>query len=60
MSSRFEVASFTASVLRTLCEGGEPPEVPAGLDDAMTAKLFQVHSALVEMVRRHYAELSAE
>jgi hypothetical protein len=60
MASRFEVARFTATVLRVLCEGGEPPDVPSGLDDAMTQRLQKVRAALVAMVGRYYAELSRE
>ncbi len=60
MASRFEVARFTATVLRILCEGGTPPEVPSGLDDAMTRRLVRVRAALVAMVGRYYDELSNE
>ena len=60
MASRFEVARFTAAVLRTLCDGGEPPDIPAGLDDSMTERLVKVRTALVAMVARHYSELRAE
>ena len=59
MAPRLEVARYTAAVLRTLCEGGEPPPVPPGLDDAMTEKLVRVRSALITVVGRHYAELGA-
>jgi hypothetical protein len=60
MASRFEVARYTAAVLRTLCDGGDPPAVPPWLDDSMTDRLVKVRTALVAMVARHYSELSAE
>jgi hypothetical protein len=60
MEPRLEVARYTAAVLRRLCDGGAPPDVPSGLDDAMTERLVKVRTALVAMVERHYADLSAE
>jgi hypothetical protein len=60
MASRFEVARFTAAVLRTLCDGGEPPGVPRGLDDSMTRRLVTVRAALIAMVDRHRADLATD
>ena len=52
MTSRFEVARFTAAVLRALCEGREPPAVPQALEPAMIAKLEKVRAALIVTVDR--------
>jgi hypothetical protein len=59
MASRFEVARFTAAVLRALCELRPPPAIPNGLDAAMTAKLQTVRTALVETIPRFEAESRA-
>ncbi len=58
MSERFEVARFTAAVLRALCEGTEPPAIPPGLDSAMHEKLVRVRNALVNTIPRFEAEFA--
>jgi hypothetical protein len=46
MSERFEVARFTAAVLRALCDGTPAPEIPSGLDPVIHEKLVRVRSSL--------------
>jgi hypothetical protein len=50
MASRFEVARFTAAVVRDLSEGRVPPRVPDGLSADMTRRLERVHDALVATI----------
>ena len=57
MSERFEVARFTAALLRALCEGAQPPDIPPGLDATVHEKLARVRAALVATVPRFEAEL---
>lgn len=56
MSSRFEVARFTASVIRELAEGHPAPEVPE-LDASMRERLVRVRTALVELMATYTDEL---
>lgn len=53
MASRFEVAHFTATVLKDLCAGESPPEVPPGLEPSMSERLGRVREALVTIFERH-------
>lgn len=52
MSERFEVARFTAAVLRALCDGATPPEIPPALDPVIGEKLTRVRDALAATVPR--------
>ncbi len=52
MSSRFEVARFTAAVLRDLCHDRIPPSVPENLSTEMKHKLQRVREALLATVPR--------
>jgi hypothetical protein len=60
MGPRFEVARFTADLLRGLCEGRDALVVPDGLEPAMAARLTKVRDALIAMVARHRDELADE
>jgi hypothetical protein len=53
METRFEVAHFTAEVLRSLTEGRPPPPVPADLDADLRARLTDVSEELVRVVQAH-------
>jgi hypothetical protein len=57
MESRFEVARFTAVVLRNVCEGFPAPEIPADLDPSMEERLVRVRDAIVQLVAKYEAEV---
>jgi hypothetical protein len=57
MATRFEVARFTAAVIRDLSEGIPAPEVPAELDPSVGDRLRSVRDALVELMERYRAEV---
>lgn len=50
MESRFEVARFSAAVLRARSDGNPVPPVPPTLGDELTRRLGHVRSVLVELV----------
>jgi hypothetical protein len=50
MESRFEVARFTAAVLRNLCEKRPAPEIPDGVEPRLVPRLETVRDALVHLV----------
>lgn len=51
--SRFEVARFTASILRDLCHGKEAEPMPDGLEPAMAERLGKVRGALIDMIEAY-------
>jgi hypothetical protein len=53
METRFEVAQFTATVLRELIAGQPAPEIPPGVDDSTRARLVLVRDALIDLVARY-------
>jgi hypothetical protein len=59
METRYEVARFTARVLRELTEGRAAPEVPARLDPSISERLVPVRAALVDLVERYRTEVDA-
>jgi hypothetical protein len=50
MTERFEVARFTATVLKRLCAGEPAPAIPAALEGPMRDRLERVRAALVELL----------
>lgn len=50
MTSRFEVARFTAEALRALADRQHPPEVPAALDGPVAGRLADVVDDLAAVV----------
>jgi len=55
--ARLEVARYTATLLRALCDGHQPPTAPSGIDEDLTARLARVRTALFHLVREHEADL---
>jgi hypothetical protein len=55
-TSRLEVARYTATVLRALCDGGPPPPPLTGVEADLAARLERVRSALGEIVRAGAAD----
>jgi hypothetical protein len=53
METRFEVARYTARVLRDLSDGGPAPAIPDGLDPSVAEKLVPVRAALIDLVDRY-------
>jgi hypothetical protein len=49
-AARLDVARFTALMLRNLCDGGPPPEIPPDADPAIVAKLELVRDAMTVLV----------
>lgn len=60
MTSRFEVARYTARVLRDLSDGNPAPAVPDGLDPSITERLVPVRAALIELVERYRDEVGPD
>lgn len=60
MATRFEVARFTAEVLRDLGDGNEALAVPEGLDPLTRERLVRVRSALIDLVTRYRDEVGAD
>ena len=56
MTARYEVAHYTATVLRDLCEGRQPPEVPPGATPRIDAALVMVREELIELIAAYGAE----
>ena len=50
MASRFEVARFTAAMLRSLTRGEAAPAMPAGLEPAMEHRLEVVRDEMTDLV----------
>jgi hypothetical protein len=55
MESRFEVARFTAMVLRNVSEGFPAPELPTGLEPSMEERLVLVRDEIVQLVAKYEA-----
>jgi len=53
MATRYEVARFTAAVLRSLTDGESPPAIPDGVEGDLVPRLERVRSELVELVGRY-------
>lgn len=53
MESRFEVARFTAEVLRRLTAHEPLPDLPVGLEASMTERLARVRDSLIDLVERY-------
>ncbi|MFP5255292.1 MAG: hypothetical protein ACLGI8_05510 [Acidimicrobiia bacterium] len=53
MEARFEVARFTAHVLRAVAEGRPAPPVPEGLDPVVAERLAPLRSSLMAVVEQH-------
>ncbi len=53
MESRFEVARYTALVLRRLTAHEPTPDIPASLEPSMTDRLMVVRDALVDLIERY-------
>ena len=51
--SRFEVARFTAGILRDLCHGKPAAPIPDGLEPAMADRLTTVRGALIDMIESY-------
>ena len=59
METRFEVARFTARVLRALVDQQTPPEIPDGVEPAVRARLVPVRDALIDVVGRYEDSVNA-
>ena len=57
VATRFEVARYTARVIRDLSDGIPAPEVPARLDASVRDRLLPVRTALIELVERYRGEV---
>lgn len=55
MNDRYEVARFTATVLREMVDGNEPPAVPTGLSPSLEGRLRPVRDAIIDLVATHRA-----
>jgi hypothetical protein len=55
MTSRFEVARFTARMLRALSDGQAAPDLPGGLEPDMEARLSLVRTEMIDLLERHGA-----
>lgn len=53
MEARFEVARFTAQVLREVAEGRPAPAVPEGIDPVVAERLAPLRASLIEVVEQH-------
>ena len=53
MKTRFQVARFTASMLRARIDGDDEPPIPADLPYHMELRLQTVQDAIVDMVDRY-------
>lgn len=53
LAVRFEVAQWTAEVLRALCEGASAPSVPEDVEPATHQKLELVRSTMIDVIERH-------
>lgn len=56
MTARYEVAHYTATVLRDLCEGRVPPEVPPGATPRIDAALVMVRKELTDLIATYGTE----
>ena len=53
MTTRFEVAEYTATVIRALGAGRPAPPVPASIDATVRARLVPVRDALLQVMAHH-------
>lgn len=53
MAHRFEVARYTAHLLRELCEGREAPASPEPVEPDLAKRLNAVRTALIELIARY-------
>ena len=51
--ARLDVARFTAQMLRNLCDGGPPPQIPPHVDPAIAAKLALVRDEMTRLIAEH-------